>query len=133
MSCTKGTVVFYGVDGIGDKLDKMIDDLNLKHQYFAVKLIVMEAVTNAFLHGENGKQHKPVYVCYELNGTSLTVEVKDYGCGFTKQQLPEEIDDNHILDEGGRGLFIINSYSDEVRFEKNSLIMKKNFYNEVAV
>ena len=48
MSGIEGKASFYGVDNINEKLDAIIKPLKLKKQYFEIKLIIMEAVNNAF-------------------------------------------------------------------------------------
>lgn len=65
---------------------------------------------------------------YMLNGKwnkKLTLTVTDCGIGLGNLEINKEINEDNILDESGRGLYIINCYSDEVEFKNNSLIMKK--------
>ena len=38
----------------------------------------------------------------------------------------KEINEDRILEESGRGLYIISSYTDEMEFKDNSIIMKKH-------
>ena len=60
MLVTEGKVLFYGVDNISEKLDVIIKSLNLKKQYFEIKLIIVEAVNNAFIHGNNSDKNKSI-------------------------------------------------------------------------
>lgn len=125
MSFAKSKVVFYGIDNISEKLDSIIKTLNLKKHYFEIKLIMSEAVNNAFTHGNNSDKNKPIHVEWELEKNLLRLEVTDCGCGIENVECYKEINENNILNECGRGLYIISSYVDEVKFKGSSIIMKK--------
>ena len=125
MSFAKGQVVFYDIDNISERLDIIIKTLNLKKQYFEIKLIMSEAVNNAFIHGNSRDRNKPIYVEWEVKENLLRLEVTDCGCGIENVECDKEINEKNILNEGGRGLYIISSYVDEVKFKGSSIIMKK--------
>lgn len=126
MPVTQGKVLFYGVDNISEKLDDIINPLNLKKQYFEIKLIIIEAINNAFIHGNNSNKNKPIALHWELKKNLLIVSVTDCGYGVKNLNNNKAINKDNILDECGRGLYIISSYADEVEFECNSIIMKKH-------
>lgn len=126
MSVINGGVMFYGLNDINEKLDNIIEALNLRDRYFEIKLIISEAVNNAYIHGNNSDNSKPISVEWELKDDLLSIIVKDCGQGIKNINLHEEIDEEKILDESGRGLYIINCYTDELIFDGNSIIMKKN-------
>lgn len=125
MEVTKGKLVFYGVDDINENLDNIIKALNIKKQYFEIKLIMVEAVNNAFIHGNNSDKNKPIAIQWEVKENLLIVSVTDCGSGVTVLKNYEEMDEDNILDESGRGLYLINCYTDEMKFEGSSIIMKK--------
>lgn len=126
MSVAKGKMEFYGIDNINEKLDVIIKPLNVEKYYFEIKLIIVEAINNAFIHGNNGDKDKPIYVQWELKDKVLIVSVTDCGDGVKGIINQKEINEHNILDESGRGLYIISSYTDELNVEGNSIIMKKN-------
>ena len=125
MLVTKGEVTLHGIDDISEKLDNIINLLNIKKQSFEIKLIISEAVSNAFFHGNNGDKNKPISIKWELKECSLKVSVTDCGSGIIVLKNYEEIDENNLLGECGRGLYIISCYADEMKFEGSSIIMKK--------
>ena len=125
MSSTQGKVSFYGVDNIIEKLDVIIKPLNLKKQYFEIKLIIIEAINNAFIHGNNSNKSKPISLQWEFKENLLIVSVTDCGDGVKNLNNNKEINEDDILEESGRGLYIISSYADEMEFEGNSIIIKK--------
>jgi len=126
MLCTKGEKVFYGIEDINEKLDSIIKTLNLENKYFEIKLIMSEAVNNAFIHGNNGDKNKSISVEWEVKENLLRIDVTDCGCGFKDIDCYKEINESNILDECGRGLYIISNYVDEVNFNGSSIIMKKH-------
>ncbi len=124
MSETKGEVLFYGIDNICEKLDGIIQSLNLKKQCFEIKLIIIEAINNAFIHGNKKDENKSICIKWQFEEDILEVIVTDCGDGVENlANYNSENDD--ILAESGRGLQIINYYSDSVEFKGNSIIMKK--------
>jgi len=125
MSSTQGKVSFYGVDNISEKLDIIIKPLNLKKQYFVIKLIIIEAINNAFIHGNNSDKNKPISLQWEFKENLFIVSVTDCGDGVKNLNNNKEINEDNILEECGRGLYIISSYADEMKFEGNSIIIKK--------
>jgi len=125
MSSTQGKVSFYGVDNISEKLDVIIKPLNLKKQYFEIKLIIIEAINNAFIHGNNSDKNKPISLQWEFKENLFIVSVTDCGDGVKNLNNNKEINEDNILEECGRGLYIISSYADEMKFEGNSIIIKK--------
>ena len=55
---TTNEVILYGIDNISEKLDGIIHSLNLEKQCFEIKLIMSEAIANAFIHGNNQDKDK---------------------------------------------------------------------------
>ena len=125
MDSTKGRLVFYGIDNIKEDLDNIIKTLNLKKQYFEMKLILFEAVNNAFIHGNNGDENKSITVQWEIREDLLKIEVTDCGCGFKDADCYKELNEDNILEECGRGLYIISCYTDGFEFRGSSIIMEK--------
>ncbi|WP_315067970.1 ATP-binding protein [uncultured Clostridium sp.] len=125
MRNTENEMIFYGLDNINNKLDKLIEILNLKSQCFEIKLIISEALNNSFVHGNKSDKNKPIHMTWELDEKKLTLTVTDCGSGIENLESYKEINEDNILEESGRGLYIIRCYTDEVEFKDNSIIMKK--------
>ena len=122
MNIITGEKTFYGIKNINDKLECIMCDLNLEKYKFEVKLIISEALTNAYIHGNHRDDHKPIKVNWEICNDILCIKVKDSGQGNHSFNNNENKD---LLSESGRGLLIISAYTDEVIFEGNTIIMKK--------
>jgi serine/threonine-protein kinase RsbW len=125
MKNTENEIIFYGLDNINNKLDELIEILNLKSQCFEIKLIVSEALNNSFVHGNKSDKSKPIHMKWELDEKKLILTVTDCGSGIENLESHKEISEDNILEESGRGLYIIGCYTDEVEFKDNSIIMKK--------
>ena len=125
MLAKSDNVVFYGIENINEKLEEILKSLSLGKELFEVKLIMSEAITNAFIHGNKKDTSKPINVKWKLKNDSINISVRD--CGKENIDIMSRLDanENNILMESGRGLFIILSYSDEVKFKDGCIVIKK--------
>ncbi len=83
----------------------------------AVELALTEALTNAVVHGCKKDPSKTVRVVVgrdEAGG--LVMVVRDSGDGFDPASLPNPLGDEKLLSAHGRGVFLINTLMDDVRF-----------------
>ena len=121
-----GNSVFYGLENCEEGVENIIDELNLKELYFEIKLIIFEALTNAFIHGNKKDKSKPISLKWCLKDKALKIYITDCGSGIKEiADYGELLDDGGLLAECGRGLFIIKNYTDEMYIEGNSIIMTK--------
>jgi serine/threonine-protein kinase RsbW len=81
-----------------------------------LKLAITEACSNSIRHGYEEGRAGVVDVRYELSGDELAVEVVDEGGGFDVAEADVETD---ALDEGGLGIAIIRSVTDELAIESH--------------
>lgn len=81
-----------------------------------VKTIVSEAVTNAIVHGYGNDATKLVYVEYVLEGSTLTITVKDEGVGIEDvEKAKEPLFTTRVTEErAGLGFTIMEIFADEV-------------------
>jgi len=80
-----------------------------------LKLALTEAVSNSVRHAYDTVGEGQVDIRYELRGDRISVEVVDDGAGFDPDEAPSF--DGHELSEGGLGIAIIRTLSDEVEIE----------------
>jgi serine/threonine-protein kinase RsbW len=76
-----------------------------------LKLAVTEACSNSVRHAYGDGSEGIVRIDYELHADRLVIEVSDDGEGFDKDRWE---DDRSELTEGGLGLAIIRSLTDEL-------------------
>ncbi len=116
----------YGLSEYKQIIDKIISDLNASEYNFDIKLILTEALTNAFKHGNNKNVDKPIYLRYLYNNSSVKFEIEDCGSGFKNVIINEPLEEENILEDQGRGLFLIKNLSDHIELKQNTLIIQKS-------
>ncbi len=120
--------VMYGLDKYLKVIKQVILEIGVKEgtdDCFDIMLIMTEALTNAFKHGNQGNSEKPIYLRYYCNGSKLVIEIEDLGEGDDELLIPEVMHEKSILENHGRGLFIIASLADKVEYRKNILHIEK--------
>jgi serine/threonine-protein kinase RsbW len=85
---------------------------------FAVRLVLREAVINAFRHGNRSDPSKSIFVRYLLTTAEVLLEVEDQGHGFDPNQVPDPLHEPYPDRPGGRGLFLMRSYMTWVSFNR---------------
>jgi len=95
-------------------------------------LAVIEAGTNAILHGNSSDPNKRVYFQFLVGEDKLTVIVKDEGEGFNPDLVPNPLDLENLLSTSGRGIFLMRTFMDEVNYSENGtkVQMVKYKFNE---
>jgi len=83
---------------------------------FAVRLALEEAVVNAIKHGHQGDPSKVVHVLYWVGPQQVVLVVEDQGPGFRPDALPDPLDPENLERPCGRGVFLIQHYMDEVKY-----------------
>lgn len=100
-----------------DEIMEMLGDRVEQHptQRFRVRLVVDEAVTNAVAHGcPTGDE--TVRVDFFRAPMTFVVRVNDNGPGFKKEDLADPTEPGNELREHGRGVFIMERYSQRLAF-----------------
>ena len=75
-----------------------------------------EALSNAMLYGNDGDPEKRVRVEVTVKVEEVAVRVTDQGVGFDPESVPDPTLPDNITKTGGRGIFLMKSLMDEVRF-----------------
>src|SRR5262249_8625012 len=81
-----------------------------------IPLALGEAVSNAIRHGNRRDQKKHVEIEGQIDGEMLRLKVRDQGDGFDRDPAHDPVDPANLLASSGRGLFLIESVMDEVRY-----------------
>jgi serine/threonine-protein kinase RsbW len=80
-------------------------------------IAVTEAVGNAILHGNRQDPEKRVRIRFKPDGAFLRIEVADQGSGFDPGALSDPLLPENLMKESGRGVFILKSLMDDIRFD----------------
>ena len=84
--------------------------------FYRLLVATTEAVNNGISHGNRSDRTKKVCVRCELTRDSVIVRVRDEGRGFDPSRVPNPLDEKNLFKEHGRGIFLIRSMMDRVKF-----------------
>ena len=127
MKTVEGKCTLYGLSNYDLTIDEVVKELGLMESFFDIKLILTEALTNAYKYGNKEDREKPIHLNYFFDGSNLTFEIVDCGLGEEIPYIPEELKDEDLLKEGGKGLFLMKCFCDKIEFFKNTLVIHKAF------
>ncbi|MCE3201803.1 ATP-binding protein [Paenibacillus sonchi] len=125
MNAVQKEIRLYGLEQQQRIIDGIIQELGLEDYAFDIRLILIEAITNAYYHGNLSDCTKPIIVRYLLSGKRLELQVEDSGEGSGSLVFPETISGDELLDEGGRGLYLIRCFSDKAEMIRNTMYISK--------
>ena len=113
-------------------VEKLIDDISAKHEfesdmYGKVLVAFVEAVNNSIVHGNKSDPDKKVKVKVWSGDNKLIITVEDEGPGFNYDNIPDPTAPENIENINGRGVFLMNHLSDEVKFHKNGSMVELIF------
>lgn len=128
----KRTIEIPSKNGKGDKLVREVieqmKEMNWSREdVFSVHLSLVEAINNAITHGNNQDISKKVHIECSISEDIVTVKIKDEGKGFSIDKVEDPRDPNFITRPSGRGIFLINGFMSNVKFNElgNELYMEK--------
>lgn len=84
---------------------------------FAVDLAIRESVANAVKHGNKFDETKDVDVSFTDLPEGFEITIRDYGSGFTVEDIPDPTNPENLLKTNGRGILFMRSFMDEVEWE----------------
>ena len=95
-----------------------------------IEVALHEALANAIVHGNGGDSRKHVWVtCRCTTDGEVLITVRDEGQGFESHTVPNPIAPDNRLRMSGRGIYLMNTLMDEVRYEQRGAVvhMRKRF------
>ena len=81
-------------------------------------LAVTEATTNAIIHGNKNNKLKMVRIYVFVEGSNVTIKIKDEGKGFDPSIIPDPTDPENLLKDSGRGLYLMRVYMDGLTYNQ---------------
>ncbi len=85
---------------------------------FAVDLAIRESVANAVKHGNKFDESKMVHLTLNNGPEGFVITVRDFGSGFSVDDVADPTNPENIMKTNGRGLLFMRSFMDEVAWEK---------------
>ena len=110
-------------------VEEISEHYNLNNTYFGnILLTLTEAFKNAVIHGNQNDFNKKVTILFDAGQKGLSFIVSDEGNGFDFDSVPSPLDvEDDAEAEKGRGLFLIRSLSDDVKFTDNGRTVEMVF------
>lgn len=115
-----------------ERLEHFVNDLQQwaefnDEDYARIMLTLSEAATNAIVHGNKVNPDKKVIIKGNLKGNKLVISVKDEGTGFDPDSIPNPLKEENLMNIGGRGVYLIREYADDLEFDENGTRLEMMF------
>jgi serine/threonine-protein kinase RsbW len=89
-----------------------------------IEIALREALANAAVHGNHEDPRKHVHVrCRCKADEDVSIVVRDEGQGFDPNAVPDPTSSQAIESSHGRGIFLMKSLMDEVRFDHGGAVV----------
>lgn len=103
------------LDDLSELLERLKLDGGMKHK---IMLVVSEAFTNAYLHGNREDPAASIKIGLTVNETEITVDISDEGKVREGLKNIENKRPAAPWGENGRGVDLMKHYADKVLFER---------------
>ena len=106
------------VEGFLNKVNKAqpLDEI----QFHKLMVAVTEAVNNAIIHANKSDPDKKVQLRCEIKPDGLDFTISDEGKGFELENIKNPLNDQNLLRESGRGIFLMRTLMDKVDYSITS-------------
>ena len=92
-------------------------DLNINAEKIpGLLLAITEASTNAIIHANKSDESKLVIIDVDKEDNQLIIRVKDQGKGFDPDKIPDPTENDNLLKDSGRGIYLMRVYMDDLKF-----------------
>jgi len=88
-----------------------------------IAIALREALANAVIHGNHEDPAKQVYVGCRGGSDEVSIVVRDEGQGFNPDDVPDPTAPENIKSTHGRGIYLMRTLMDEVRFERGGTVV----------
>ena len=88
-----------------------------------IQIALREALANAVIHGNHQDPGKHVYVGCRGGTDEVSIVVRDEGQGFDPGDVPDPTAPENIKSSHGRGIYLMKTLMDEVRFERGGTVV----------
>ena len=108
----------FSIDQAADILAAIlrVADCNSEREQKKLRVVALEALTNAWEHGYGGDESQKIHVNYRVNTTALNIEISHQGLGFDVNEVPDPMAPENLLSESGRGILIMKNTLDRLEY-----------------
>jgi serine/threonine-protein kinase RsbW len=109
-------------------LHTLFQKYNIPESRFGDILISLtEALNNAIIHGNALDNNKYVHVSHTKEPNRIIFRIKDEGCGFNPDAVPDPTCMERIEECGGRGVQIMFALADHMCYKKRERFLELGF------
>ncbi len=109
-------------------IDELSMELNLSDEVYGnIMVATMEATNNAIIHGNNSDPNKNVKIEIFSGDRELKILIEDQGRGFDYSNIPDPTSPENLEKIDGRGIFLMESLSDEIMYLEEGRIVELKF------
>jgi serine/threonine-protein kinase RsbW len=80
-------------------------------------IVTTELVNNAIHHGNKNDPEKQVRITFTVDDQKIELRIIDQGGGFNPDKLKDPLAPENLLNENGRGIFLIRNLMDGLEFK----------------
>jgi len=107
------------IEGVCERIILELEANNFSQEdVFAIHLALEEAFLNAIRHGNKMDAEKEIKIDYSVDLGKIEISITDKGDGFDPESVPDPRCGENLYKIEGRGLFLMRSYMDVVRFNE---------------
>ncbi len=88
-----------------------------------IEIALREALNNAVIHGNREDRGKRVHVSCRCEPGQVSIAVRDEGLDFDISGIPEPTAAENIYSTHGRGIYLMKTLMDDVRFEQGGALV----------
>lgn len=109
------------VDEAAIKADEFAKEQGLGDDFVSsIDLAIRESVANAVKHGNKFADEKTVDLTLARTDEGFEITVRDYGTGFSVDEIPDPTDPENLLKANGRGILFMRSFMDVVEWSNHA-------------
>jgi len=109
------------VDEAASQAESFVKDNGLSEDFAsAIDLAVRESVANAVKHGNKFDPEKDIELKLECSDKGVEILVRDFGPGFSIDEIPDPTNPDNLLKESGRGILFMRAFMDTVEWTNHS-------------
>ncbi|HSN66298.1 MAG TPA: hypothetical protein VLS94_06635, partial [Fusibacter sp.] len=113
--------VRFGFEDLDAQIDGILKVVPSNQDLFAAKLVLSELLLNAFKKNNASEANLPIKIIVGVNDVEMIIEVFDMTLMNGTMVSKSSLDHEYLLGEYGRGLFLANTFSNDVYIDNNSI------------
>jgi len=114
--------VLYGLAHMKTLIHRITSESDDNLDTFNIKLILSELITNAYKYGNKENPLLPIGVKVIKNQSTIVVKVTDMAISQKSLLITSELNEDALLNDSGRGIFILSNICDKIYYDSNNII-----------